>query len=115
MSWLGWPRSNAGDGEICSAHRAAWLARNQAPMPEKLEVGHRAEDKDWRVHDGTEMPVDPRSMVEIRYRNGICAVAKAGQRRWIGWPDEIGESGWDIVAWRFTETTSSPPNWAVHA
>ena len=52
------------------------------------------------VHDGGLMPVAPDTKVRVRYRNGQeTPTIYARQRRWTAWPNEIGESDWDIVGW----------------
>ena len=56
---------------------------------------------DWTPHQGRLCPVEPETLVLIRYRNGQEAgPVKARQRRWPAWPRTIGNSAWDIVAWR---------------
>jgi hypothetical protein len=45
------------------------------------------------------VPVDQK--IWVRYRNGVESdVVAARERRGEAWPVEIGESEWDIIAWR---------------
>ena len=53
----------------------------------------------WREHGGGDCPTDPQAAVIIRFRNAQEAgPAPAGNWRWPLW--SIGETDWDIVAWR---------------
>ena len=55
----------------------------------------------WFTHDGRACPVQPDQKVQVRYRNGVESdVILARERRWEAWPSEVGESDWEIVAWR---------------
>jgi hypothetical protein len=61
---------------------------------------HTGEPTSWNVHRGGPCPVPSLTKVQVRYRNcEVSEVVEAGKRRWEAWPD-IGESEWDIVAWR---------------
>jgi hypothetical protein len=56
---------------------------------------------EWAPHDGGPCPVRPEQRVTVRYRNGIeSPVVEARERRWQCWGEQIGESDWDIIAWR---------------
>ena len=55
---------------------------------------------EWSTHNGGPMPVAPGTTVVVRYRGGSVSVVEAGKRRWLSWPEDIGTSDWDIVAWR---------------
>lgn len=56
---------------------------------------------EWHLHEGGRMPTGPKMKVIVRYRCGsISTEIEAGQRRWESWRADIGESAWDIVAWR---------------
>jgi len=53
----------------------------------------------WRDHKGEGCPTESQTAVIIRFRNGQEAgPAPAGNWRWQRW--SIGETDWDIVAWR---------------
>jgi hypothetical protein len=52
-------------------------------------------------HYGGPATLNPHDLVIVRYRNGeVYGPVECGKRRWKAWPSEIGESDWDIVAWR---------------
>lgn len=56
---------------------------------------------EWNTHRGGPCPVSAQTKVEVRYRNGsVSDELEAGKRRWEAWPADVGESDWDIVAWR---------------
>lgn len=65
------------------------------------------EAADWIEHDGSEMPVDEETFVEIKCRNealwrklfGFAAPSRAGSLRW----DHKG-SGGDILYYRLADT-----------
>jgi len=58
-------------------------------------------DQVWQETDGTKCPVEPKSNVFVRFRNGQEAgPAPAHFWRWTAWLD--GDSDWDIVAWRLS-------------
>ncbi len=58
-------------------------------------------EEGWHQHDGGRRPVPPQQKLVVRYRNGtVSPEIEAKERRWEAWPAEIGESEWDIVAWR---------------
>jgi hypothetical protein len=68
-----------------------------------VERGHRSLEggEQWKAHNGGPMPAPAGQAVQVRYRNGLIVdVEKAEQRRWNSWGEELGESDWDIVAWR---------------
>jgi hypothetical protein len=57
----------------------------------------------WRKHSGGLCPVPPTQRVTVRYRNGeVSEAIMASERRWESWPASVGESDWDIVAFRAT-------------
>ena len=55
----------------------------------------------WTKHLGGPCPVSSQTKVQVRYRNGaVCDDVEASKQRWEAWPADVGESEWDIVAWR---------------
>ena len=64
---------------------------------EKVEPG-------WLNHEGGPAPVAPKRLVVLRYRGGaLSQPVEAGTHRWQRWPADMGESAFDIVAWRRAE------------
>ena len=68
-------------------------------------------------HRGGQCPVPPETKVDVRYRNGMVTESiKARERRWEAWR-ELGDSDWDIVAWRMAKPedggNASPPRRAL--
>ncbi len=60
----------------------------------------------WTEHRGGEMPATSDRPIHVRYRNGaISETILARQRRWNAWPADVGDSDWDIVAWKFSDPT----------
>lgn len=69
------------------------------------QVPERNSASRWTQHAGEPCPVLPDAKVRVRYRNAAESdVILAKERRWEAWPPEIGESDWDIVAWRDAPT-----------
>lgn len=59
------------------------------------------EQEGWSKHRGGACPVAPDQKVVVRYRNGdLSPKITARERRWEVWPRDIGDSDWDIVAWK---------------
>lgn len=53
----------------------------------------------WVVHNGGECPIDPKTEIIVKFREGREAgPAPAGNWRWKLW--SVGETEWDIAAWR---------------
>ncbi len=53
-----------------------------------------------QAHDGGPCPVDPETMVHVRYRNGkVSGPIKASARRWERWRRPPFDTDWDVVAW----------------
>jgi hypothetical protein len=60
----------------------------------------RDDESGWQMHRGNICPVPTETKIQVRYRNGaVSDTIPAGQRRWEKWRD-LGETDWDIVAWR---------------
>jgi hypothetical protein len=67
--------------------------------------------EEWLVHDGGDVPVRAHVEVQVRFRNGqVSEPVYAAKRRWKAWPADIGDSDWDIVAWRPVEPGSVVSN-----
>jgi hypothetical protein len=63
------------------------------------------EDEAWSDHRGGPCPVGGDKKIVVRYRNGIQSPEIAArERRWEAWPRDIGDSDWDIVAWRLSSS-----------
>lgn len=59
---------------------------------------------EWTSHRGGPCPLPPQQKIIVRYRNDMVSEAiEARQRRWVAWGAEIGDSDWDIVAWKLDE------------
>lgn len=59
------------------------------------------EQVEWMPHEGGPMPARADNLVEVTYRNGVISEpVPAKQRRWEAWPQDVGETDWDIIAWR---------------
>ena len=53
----------------------------------------------WREHSGGDCPVQPKDQIIVRFRNDQeSGPGPASDWRWQRW--SIGETDWDIVAWR---------------
>jgi hypothetical protein len=58
----------------------------------------------WFNHSGGPSPLGAKTVVIVRYRCGAGSKPiEAGTHRWQSWPSEIGETAFDIVAWRHAE------------
>ena len=58
----------------------------------------------WLDHHGGPAPVVPKTLVVLRYRCGtLSQPVETGSHRWQSWPPDMGESAFDIVAWRRAE------------
>ena len=58
----------------------------------------------WLDHDGGPAPVVAKMRVVLRYRCGLLSQpVEAASHRWQSWPVDMGESAFDIVAWRRAE------------
>ena len=58
----------------------------------------------WLNHEGGPAPVAPKTFVVLRYRCGtVSQPVEAGSHGWQSWPADMGESAYDIVAWRHAE------------
>jgi len=68
----------------------------------KSIIDEDGDSAEWSKHDGGPMPVAATTIIVLRYRCGVVSVVEAGKRRWQSWPEEIGPSDWDIIAWRPT-------------
>lgn len=56
-------------------------------------------DNGWTNHNMGECPTDPKTQINVRFRNGHeHGLSPAWYWRWAPWPD--GPSDWDIVAWQ---------------
>jgi hypothetical protein len=65
-----------------------------------------SEDNGWQHHRGRSCPVPPETKVQVRYRNGeVSDTFMARERRWEAWPRDMGETDWDIIAWRPISTS----------
>ena len=98
---MNWPNSSERRCFIPEA-REAFLSDepnkgDEAAKADGLEGG-------WTVHRGGEMPAIGDRNVCVRYRNGIVSEPVAPhQRRWKSWSVDIGDSDWDIVAWKYSD------------
>lgn len=53
----------------------------------------------WQRHTGEACPIEPKTEIMVQFRNGQEAgPAPASDWRWKLW--SLGESDWDVVAWR---------------
>ena len=71
-----------------------------------LRSNRRNDEKEsnWLKHEGGPAPVISKTLVVLRYRCGLLSQpVEAGSHRWQGWPTDMGESAFDIVAWRRAE------------
>ena len=58
----------------------------------------------WLDHEGGPAPVVAKTRVVLRYRCGLLSQpVEAASHRWQSWPVDMGESAFDIVAWRRAE------------
>ena len=71
-----------------------------------LQTNRRNDENEpgWLKHEGGLAPVVPKTLVVLRYRCGTRSrPVEAGSHRWQSWPADMGESAFDIVAWRRAE------------
>ena len=62
-------------------------------------------DETWTDHSGGPCPIPSDRKVVVRYRNGVQSPQiTARERRWGAWPSDIGNTDWDIVAWRLSSS-----------
>lgn len=58
-------------------------------------------EQGWRDHHGADRPVDPDTVVHVRFRSGgERGPYPARNWRWRGWTNPIRETAHDIIAWR---------------
>lgn len=56
---------------------------------------------EWSEHTGGRRPLPAHQKIKVRYRNGCESdTILACERRWESWPAGLGDSDWDIVAWK---------------
>ena len=71
-----------------------------------LRANRRSDENEsgWLDHYGGPAPVVAKTHVILRYRCGtLSQPVEAGSHRWQSWPADMGESAFDIVAWRRAE------------
>lgn len=91
-------RAGPDAARICTA-LAGLIGPPTEPQAKSHRVGIQEMAGTWKRHDGSDCPTESQTAVLIRFRNGQEAgPGPAAHWRWKLW--SIGESDWDIVAWR---------------